>query len=468
VAINSIDAVGDRDFALQYLNAAGLLGVHLSRLAEDLVLFCSPAFGWFAAPDGFSTGSSLLPQKRNPDLFELARGKCARLLANAQCLATLLKGLPSSYQKDLQEDKEAVFDTADTLEVLLAALPPAIDALAPNGHRIAASLTRDLLAVELADGLVAEGVPFRDAHRAVGALWAAAEQAACDPAALPLAERIALSSHFTDARLAALDMESAIARRAHLPGAGSTERQLTIAEARLGLGPGSDADLDEPQTVAKNGSAALPRATQATPARDPEAGRTVGEGLVLRRARVGDVPGIAGVMAPYVVDGVLLPRPVSELYQCVREFHVIERVATDDAPGGIVACAALRLLWRDLGEVRSLAVRPDAHGQGLGAALVEAVVGDARALGLPRIIALTREVAFFEKCGFAAEQREAIPRKVWTDCVRCPKRHACDEVAMTLDLVPGASAEAARQARSYVLPIPAVADSPEPPLTVIS
>ncbi|HEY6194491.1 MAG TPA: argininosuccinate lyase, partial [Candidatus Eisenbacteria bacterium] len=166
VALNSLDAVGDRDFALQYLNAAAMLGIHLSRLAEDLVLFCSPGFGWFAAPDGFSTGSSLLPQKRNPDLFELARGKSARLIANAQQLATLLKGLPSSYQKDLQEDKEAVFDTADTLEVLLAALPPAIDALAPDRARIAASLTTDLLAVELADALVEEGVPFRDAHRA--------------------------------------------------------------------------------------------------------------------------------------------------------------------------------------------------------------------------------------------------------------------------------------------------------------
>ena len=196
--------------------------------------------------------------------------------------------------------------------------------------------------------------------------------------------------------------------------------------------------------------------------------RVVGEGLVLRRARVADVTGIAGVMAPYVVEGTLLPRPVSELYQCVREFHVVERMAAGDAPGTIVACAALRLLWRDLGEVRSLAVRPDAHGKGLGAALVAAVVSDARSLGLPRIIALTREVGFFQRSGFGAEQREAIPRKVWTDCVRCPKRHACDEIAMTLDLVPGASEEAARQARSYVLPMPAAAGSTESQLPVIS
>lgn len=482
VALNSLDAVGDRDFAVQYLNAAALLGVHLSRLSEDLVLFCSPAFGWFSAPDGFSTGSSLLPQKRNPDLFELARGKSARLLANAQQLATLLKGLPSSYQKDLQEDKAAVFDTADTLDVLLAALPPAIDALQANRDRIAASLTNDLLAVELADAMVAEGVPFRDAHRAVGALWAAAEQAGCDVAALPLPQRLALSPHFTDAQLATLSVEAAIGRRTHAPGAGSTEHQLAIAEGRLGLGPGDDADMPAPEDVIPRDASRVAPGPVALPsgldmngrngsddmARDSDAGRSVGENLVLRRARVADVTGIAGVMAPYVVEGTLLPRPVSELYQCVREFHVVERVAAGDAPAGIVACAALRLLWRDLGEVRSLAVRPDAHGKGLGAALVEAVVADARALGLPRIIALTREVGFFQRSGFGAEQREAIPRKVWTDCVRCPKRHACDEVAMTLDLVPGASEAAARQARSYVLPMPAAADPTDSQLPVIS
>jgi amino-acid N-acetyltransferase len=199
-----------------------------------------------------------------------------------------------------------------------------------------------------------------------------------------------------------------------------------------------------------------------------EAGRPLGDGLTLRRARIADVPGIAGVMAPYVVDGTLLPRPVSELYQCVREFHVVEKPAVNGTPAAIVACAALRLLWRDLGEVRSLAVRPDAHGRGLGAALVDAVVGDARALGVPRVIALTREVGFFQRSGFAAHQRESLPRKVWTDCVRCPKRHACDEVAMILDLVPGATEDAERQARSYVLPMPAAAVTDDVSLPVIS
>ncbi len=457
LAANSVDAVGDRDFALDYLNAAAVLAVHLSRMAEDLVMWCSPFFGWFAAPDGFSTGSSLLPQKRNPDLFELARGKSARLIANAQRLAILMKALPGAYQKDLQEDKEAIFDTADTLARLLAALPPAIEALVPDAARMRASLTPDLLAVELADALVDRGVPFRDAHAAVGRLWAAAERARVAPAALPETERLAISSHFTADLLASLTVERALERRSHAPGAGpsSVAAQLARAEARLGLGAG------DPESGAAPAGALLvppaardPRLEHAVTLADAE-GAARADGLTLRPASIADVPGIARLMAAYVAQGVLLPRPVGELYQCVREFHV----AT--GADGIVACAALRLLWSDLGEVRSLAVRPDQHGRGLGAALVERVLDDARRIGLPRVIALTREVAFFERCGFRVVSRDTLPRKVWTDCVRCPRRHACDEVAVVLDLAPGASEAAAAAGRSWLLPIPQTG-TPEP------
>jgi amino-acid N-acetyltransferase len=146
----------------------------------------------------------------------------------------------------------------------------------------------------------------------------------------------------------------------------------------------------------------------------------------------------------------------------VREFHV----ATRD--GEIVGCGALRVLWEDLGEVRSLAVREDQHGTGLGQQLVEAVIADARAIALPRVIALTREVRFFERCGFVVGERERLPRKVWTDCVRCPKRHACDEIAVVLDLVPGATAAAEAGTRSYVLPIPPPAEVPVPTLPIVS
>jgi amino-acid N-acetyltransferase len=173
------------------------------------------------------------------------------------------------------------------------------------------------------------------------------------------------------------------------------------------------------------------------------------------------VPGIAGIMADYVMEGTLLPRPVSELYQCVREFHVAEK------DGRIVACAALRVRWEDLGEVRSLAVLPDHHGRGLGAELVSRIVENAKTLGVPRIIALTREVEFFERSGFVVESRESLPRKVWTDCVRCPRRHACDETAVVLDLIPGAAEAARTSGRSWVLPIPPPA-VPETSLPIVS
>jgi argininosuccinate lyase/amino-acid N-acetyltransferase len=464
LAANSLDAVGDRDFALEYLNAAAVFGLHLSRLAEDLVLMCSPGFGWFAAPDGFSTGSSLLPQKRNPDLFELARGKAGRLLGNAQRLAILLKGLPSAYQKDLQDDKETVFDTADQLERLLEALPPAIAALVPNREKLAATLTPDLLAVELADALVEERVPFRDAHRVVGQLWAAAEAAHVAPAALPLADRVAIHPLFTDDRLAALTVQAALERRSHAPGAGagSVAEQLAYAEARLGLGPGEPVPVRRIAAPSELPSASRARAAHASAGDSlaPVDGTRREDGVVIRRARIDDVPGIAAVMARYVEQDVLLPRPVSELFQCIREFHVAEHA------GEIVACAALRLLWGDLGEVRSLAVRPDAHGKGLGQALVERVVADAKGLNLPRVIALTREVEFFERCGFTVEQREALPRKVWTDCIKCPRRHACDEVAVVLDLVPGGGSAARNDRPSYTIPIPQAAVR-EPSLPVL-
>jgi N-acetylglutamate synthase-like GNAT family acetyltransferase len=508
VAGNSLDAVGDRDFALEYLNAAALFAVHLSRLAEDLVLWCSPAFGWFKAPDHFSTGSSLLPQKRNPDLFELARGKSARLIANAQRLATLLKGLPSAYQKDLQEDKEAVFDTSDTLALLFAALPPAIEALVPEAARMRATLTSDLLAVELADALVETGVPFRDAHAAVGRLWAAAEAKGVTPEALPEPDRLALSPHFTADRLAALTVESALARRNHPPGTGpkSVAAQLEQAEERLGLVPGlagreptgetggtraardwrsasrlSDGGAGTAEPSGSRQLAPAPPAQsgsrRAVPAPQDHEIEQLENGLALRRATLDDVQGIASIMAEFVAQGVLLPRPVGELYQCIREFHVAVRSGngvagrSGDAVAGrgeeVVACAALRLLWDDLGEVRSLAVRPDHHGLGLGGRLVERVLADARALDLPRVIALTREVGFFERCGFGVVSRDTLPRKVWTDCVRCPRRHACDEVAVVLDLKPGATQAAADQAPSWVLPIPPPVEADAAVLPVI-
>ncbi len=168
VSENSIDAVSDRDFIVEFLFDVSLLGVHLSRLGEDLVLYSSAEFGFVVMDDAYATGSSLMPQKKNPDAMELARGKTGRMIGNLVALLTTLKGLPSSYDKDLQEDKEPLFDAVDTLDALLPVVAGVIRTMRVNADKMRAALDASMLATDLADYLVRCGVPFRDAHRHVG------------------------------------------------------------------------------------------------------------------------------------------------------------------------------------------------------------------------------------------------------------------------------------------------------------
>jgi len=185
VSENSMDAVSDRDWALDLQYAGAVLGVHLSRLAEDLLLFSSREFGFVRLADGYSTGSSLMPQKRNPDVAELVRGKSGRLHGNLVALLTLMKGLPTGYNRDLQEDKGLVFDTVDTLELLLPALAGALATAEFRPQAVARALDAELLATDLADVLVRAGVPFRQSHDIVGALVRAAEGAGLPLSDLP-------------------------------------------------------------------------------------------------------------------------------------------------------------------------------------------------------------------------------------------------------------------------------------------
>ncbi|MDQ1689889.1 MAG: argininosuccinate lyase [Frankiaceae bacterium] len=172
-AANSIDAVSDRDFAAEFLFFAALLGVHLSRIGEELVLWTSTEFGWVELDDAWATGSSIMPQKKNPDVGELARGKSGRLIGALVALLTTLKGLPLAYDRDLQEDKEPVFDAVDTLLLVLPALAGTIATMRVNASRLADAAPAGFsLATDVAELLVRRGVPFREAHEAVGRLVA--------------------------------------------------------------------------------------------------------------------------------------------------------------------------------------------------------------------------------------------------------------------------------------------------------
>lgn len=176
VSENSVDAVSDRDMVLETLGWGALLATHLSRLAEDLVLWSSPAYGFVRLDERYTTGSSIMPQKRNPDSMELVRGKTGRLVANLTQMLVVSKGIPSTYDKDLQEDKEPLFDTLDTLEMVLPVVAGVIDTLEIDAEVMGEALDEAMLATDLADYLVKKGVPFRRAHDLVGQAVLASEE----------------------------------------------------------------------------------------------------------------------------------------------------------------------------------------------------------------------------------------------------------------------------------------------------
>jgi argininosuccinate lyase len=216
---NSIDAVADRDWVADLLYVMAMVGVHLSRLGEDLVLFSSAEFGFVRMSDRYSTGSSLMPQKRNPDAMELARGKAGRLIGGLTGVLATLKGLPSGYNKDIQEDKDALFGAFDTLEAMLPAVTGTVRTMEIDGGRCAAAVDGAMLATELADFLVRGGVPFRQAHGMVGRLVRAAEELGCTLEELPHDLFVHVSPHFAEADLGELFApESALAARAGVGG----------------------------------------------------------------------------------------------------------------------------------------------------------------------------------------------------------------------------------------------------------
>jgi argininosuccinate lyase len=229
VSANSMDAVSDRDFAAEFLAAAAIAGMHLSRLAEDLVLWSSQEFRFIELPDAFATGSSMMPQKKNPDIAELVRGRTGRLYGNLVALLTTLKGLPLTYNRDLQEDKEPVFDSVDTLKGSLTILSALLPQLRINRERMRAAATAGyILATELADYLTGKGVPFRDAHAIVGAIvrHCLTENVTLEALALPQLRRF--STHFKPDVKTWLSAEAAVRRRRAVGGTspGNVQRQL--------------------------------------------------------------------------------------------------------------------------------------------------------------------------------------------------------------------------------------------------
>jgi argininosuccinate lyase/amino-acid N-acetyltransferase len=394
---NSLDAVSDRDFVLETLSAASITAIHLSRLAEDLVLYSSAEFGLVSVPDALASGSSLMPQKKNPDALELIRAKCGRISGAFVSLSMVLKGLPLSYNKDLQEDKEPLFDAIEHLSLSLRLLVPLLEGLSVDrdaARRAAAGGYSN--ATDLADHLVQRGVSFREAHEQVGrvvrhALGRGLPLEGIDPQDMrAFAPAVGSGVH------AELTVDASLRRR-HVPGGTAPERvHEAIREAAVRL------------------------ARQRT------------SGLEIRAARLDELDDVYRLVEYWARQGENLPRTREAVLEAIADFAVAVH------GGAVIGCASLSIYTDSLAEVRSLGVAPDYHGGGAGSGLVRHLLQRAAKLHIPRVFALTRAPGFFERLGFRRVNKDELPEKVWKDCRLCPKRQSCDETAVVYEVMGGA------------------------------
>ncbi len=236
VTRNSMDAVSDRDLLLDFNYACSVVGVHLSRLAEDLILWCSSEFGYIDLPQAFCTGSSLMPQKKNPDAMELIRGKAARVMGNLSGLLTMVKGLPLTYNRDLQEDKPLFFDSFDQTLLCLRVVEGVVSGMEAQSEQCALAVADPaLLATDVVDYLVRKGVPFRNAHHIIGALVSLAEKQAIELHAVSLNDAQAIDPHFEEDWVEVFDIPKAMAARnvAGMPGPDQVKKQINFWKQRL-------------------------------------------------------------------------------------------------------------------------------------------------------------------------------------------------------------------------------------------
>ena len=240
ICANSLDAVSDRDFAVEFVSCAALIMTHVSRLSEELAWWMNPRIAFIDLPDRYCTGSSIMPQKKNPDVAELARGKTGRVNGHLVALLTLMKGQPLAYNKDNQEDKEPLFDTVDTVRDTLRIFADMVSGIVAKPDNMRAALAQGhATATDFADYLVRRGMAFRDAHEAVAKSVRFADDSGRDLSQLTLAELKQFSSDISDDVFAVLSIEGSLASRKHAGGTAPSAVRAAIAQARADLAKSS-------------------------------------------------------------------------------------------------------------------------------------------------------------------------------------------------------------------------------------
>ncbi|HCD1298202.1 TPA: argininosuccinate lyase [Vibrio parahaemolyticus] len=391
---NSLDSVSDRDHVMELMSVASISMLHLSRLAEDMIFYNSGESNFIELADTVTSGSSLMPQKKNPDALELIRGKTGRVYGALAGMMMTVKALPLAYNKDMQEDKEGLFDALDTWNDCMEMAALCFDGIKVNGERTLEAAKQGYAnATELADYLVAKGIPFREAHHIVGVAVVGAITKGCALEELSLQELQEFSDVIDNDVYDILTIESCLEKRSALGGV-------------------------SPKQVAY----AVDQADKRLAQRDSSA-------VKVRPARLTDIETLEGMVAYWANMGENLPRSRNELVRDIGSFAVAEH------HGEVTGCASLYVYDSGLAEIRSLGIEAGWQGQGQGSAIVNYLVDKARQMAIKKVFVLTRTPEFFMKQSFLPTSKSLLPEKVLKDCDQCPRQHACDEVALEINLV---------------------------------
>ncbi|HCE2682733.1 TPA: argininosuccinate lyase [Vibrio parahaemolyticus] len=391
---NSLDSVSDRDHVMELMSVASISMLHLSRLAEDMIFYNSGESNFIELADTVTSGSSLMPQKKNPDALELIRGKTGRVYGALAGMMMTVKALPLAYNKDMQEDKEGLFDALDTWNDCMEMAALCFDGIKINGERTLEAAKQGYAnATELADYLVAKGIPFREAHHIVGVAVVGAIAKGCALEELSLQELQEFSDVIDNDVYDILTIESCLEKRSALGGV-------------------------SPKQVAY----AVDQADKRLAQRDSSA-------VKVRPARLTDIETLEGMVAYWANMGENLPRSRNELVRDIGSFAVAEH------HGEVTGCASLYVYDSGLAEIRSLGIEAGWQGQGQGSAIVNYLVDKARQMAIKKVFVLTRTPEFFMKQSFLPTSKSLLPEKVLKDCDQCPRQHACDEVALEINLV---------------------------------
>jgi len=415
--MNSLDAVSDRDHVIELLASASISMMHLSRFAEDLVFYNSGEAGFVEMSDLVSSGSSLMPQKKNPDACELIRGKSGRVFGALTGMLTTMKALALAYNKDMQEDKEGLFDALDTWEECMEMAVLVADGLKVNRSRTLAAAQQGYSnATELADYLVGKDIPFREAHHIVGEVVLAAIEKGCPLEDLTISQLQEFSSQIEQDVYQHLSIESTLDKREALGGTSRSQVEKALANIQSGNG-----DILNEQVVGAPGKQqteiALKQVQQRLNAQRAAA-------MSVRRARMSDVEKIHQLVNVQAEQGEILPRTLSNV------IHDIQNFVVADIDGDVVGCASLYIYQTGLAEIRSVVVDKAAQGQGQGQALVQYLFEFAHQMELEQIIVLTYIMEYFAKLGFNTIDKASLAENIIEDSEPSPNKDPADEVAM--------------------------------------